>query len=194
MLLCQKILIAGFVALLFTCLLIPALSTHPGSPTLLLFCLLIPATLFLLISALLSHSLLPALLSYYLIPALLSYLFVPVFLFFSLPALSFFPVFALLSCSILDPALTDFISLVLKILKQALSDKILCRHSIKPNSAKLLGMFQTYSLLPKKSNYKWPVDTIFITSYLFAGNYTAKKINLSFKKYGYPVPVKFNRL
>lgn len=93
-----------------------------------------------------SCSLVSILLSRFLVPTLSIYPNMSTLLFLSLPALSLPFVFALLSRSILGPALAYLISLTLRIFKPALSDELLCHHLMSPRPTKPLCLFPTLDL------------------------------------------------
>lgn len=169
-----------------------------GSATLLLFCLGSPTPL--------SSCFIPALLAYF-VPALLSYS-LPTLLSYSMPA-SLFPVHTLvirlsflvlistlgtpnflLSYLMLSLAPTHLIFLALETFKQVLLDELL--YYYLTNFAKLLCLFPTFSLLPKKSKHKQLFNTTFINSCLLASNHTAKKVDLSFVLCGCSTLVKLN--
>lgn len=155
------------------------------------------------ISTLLSYFFIPALLSCFpmatlssssLIPASSSHLLMTTLSFSSILILSSLLILALISCSILDPALTYLISLVVKRFKLVLSDKSLCCCSTSPNLIEPFYPFPTLVLLFEKNNCKQLFDMVFINSHSLNGNYTAKELDLSFREYKYSIPIKLNRL
>lgn len=101
-------------------------------------------------------------------------------------------VLALLSRSMLGPTPTYFISSVFRTFKQALSDQLLHHHST--SSAELLCPFPNFDPLSEKKKRKWPFNIAFINSHSLAGNHIANKVDLSFKEYNCPTPVKLNQL
>ncbi len=169
----------------WSCPPIPALSSHPGSPTLSSSRLPMPTSLFCL--------LMPALLSGPLVPTLSSPP-VPTLLSLSVPALlsPFIP--ALLSHSVLSLNLTYLIFSALRTFQQALSDEPLRRRLTSLSPVEPLSTFLTLSSLPKKNDCKWFFDTVFLNSRLLADNHTIKGVDLRFGQCGYFVPVQLNRL
>lgn len=163
------------IALLLSHFFIFALLFYPSMVTQLFY---------FLIPALFSRLFITTLFSHFLILVLLSHL--PVTIFSSLYIL------ILLSCFILDLALTHLISSVLGIFKQHLSDKHLHHYSTSSNPTTSFYLFLTLDLLSEKNDYKRLFNTAFINSCLFTRNHTTKEIDLSFRKYGYFIPVKFN--
>lgn len=164
---------------LLSCFIVLNLFSDPGLPTPLLSCPLIPVML--------CHSRLPTLLlSLLSMPALLS---CPTMLALSsllIPAL--FSSFILISasCFMLDLAPTWFISPVVKIFKQALSNESLSRQSASSSPLELYCPFSILDPLSKKSNCKRLFDTTFINSRPLAANHVIIKIDLSFEQCGCP--------
>ena len=105
-----------------------------------------------------------------------------------MPGLWFRDVSTLFFCAIPAPILMFYSA---KKFKQVISNMLLCRHSI--SSIEPLFPFPPLGSLLHKTIQMRDFDTIFITSYLFANNYTQEKVDLGFAGYGCLVAVKLNQ-